>query len=199
MSPEKLSTEIRQEQIAQAALNLIASEGMRGLNMAEIARQINIVPSAIYRHYRSKEQILDAIVTMIGKRLLGNVKAVCDETSDSLERLHRLLVRHIRLLRENEAIPHVVFSQEVYSGDSKRKSQLYRIISNYLGKIRDIISLGQEEGSIRAELDPDVVSVMFLGLIQPAAIIWHVSEGGFDVTRQADQGWEIFKFSIERR
>jgi len=41
------------------------------------------------------------------------------------------------------------------------------------------------------------LSVMFLGLVQPAAILWHVSDGGFDVTRQADRAWRVFREVIQ--
>jgi AcrR family transcriptional regulator len=52
MSPraQKVKTEIRQEQIAGAALELIAMRGLDELNIGALARQVGVVPSAIYRH-----------------------------------------------------------------------------------------------------------------------------------------------------
>jgi len=40
---EKLNTEVRQEQIIQAAMNLIASGGLKGLSMAALANRIGLV------------------------------------------------------------------------------------------------------------------------------------------------------------
>ncbi len=54
MAREKLDTEIRQEQIAQAALSLIASRGIKGLSVAAVARRVGLVPSGIYRHFKGK-------------------------------------------------------------------------------------------------------------------------------------------------
>ncbi len=47
----KLGTEIRKQQIAQAALSLVASHGLKGLNIAGIAGQVGLAPSAVYRHH----------------------------------------------------------------------------------------------------------------------------------------------------
>jgi hypothetical protein len=38
---------------------------------------------------------------------------------------------------------------------------------------------------------------MFLGLIQPAAILWNLSDGEFDVTKHAEKGWQLFQETIE--
>lgn len=113
--------------------------------------------------------------------------------------MRRLLMHHIQLIRENEAVPRVVFSEEVGFGDPAKKSRLYGIIGRYLQEVEEILRRGQKEGAIRAELDPATVAVMFLGLIQPAAILWHVSSGRFDVTRQASKAWEIFREAIRTR
>ncbi len=44
---EKINTEIRQEQIARAALVLIARRGLNHLNIAALAREVGVVPWAI--------------------------------------------------------------------------------------------------------------------------------------------------------
>jgi len=196
MTSEKLTTEIRQAQIAQAALDTVARHGMKGLSVARVAHQIGLVPSAIYRHYKGKDQILDAVLHLIQERLLSNVDTICDMTSDPLERLSQLVQRHVLLIRENEAIPQVIFSEELYSKDKKTKNKIYKVIKNYLNKVADIIREGQASSNIRTDSDPETLSVMFLGLIQPAAILWHVSEGKFDVTKHLEKSWQIFKHAI---
>jgi AcrR family transcriptional regulator len=197
MSIDKLDTQVRQEQITQAALNLISTNGLKGLSVAGVAKRIGLVPSAIYRHFNSKDQIIDATVDLIFNRLLGNVADACREVSDPFERLKLLLVRHIGLILENHAIPRIIFSEEVYSGNSDRKTKLNREIGAYLKRISEIIQQGQREKRIRNDVDPMTVAVMFLGIIQPAAILWHISDETFDVSKHAEKVWKIFKESLE--
>ena len=88
MRATKTKTEIRQEQIAAAALELMGREGTKALNIARLARRVGVAPSAIYRHYSSKDAVLDAVLDLVSQRLEDNVKAVRHETPDPLERLH---------------------------------------------------------------------------------------------------------------
>ena len=196
MSLDKLNTEIRQEQIAQAALSLLNNHGIKKLSIASVARRVGLVPSGIYRHFPSKEQIIDAAVDLIFSRLVNNVTEVCNETQDPLERLRKLLVRHVEMIRENHAIPRIIFSEEVYGGSPQRKARIYQGITMYLKKIAEIIKEGQLKKYIRKDLDADSVSVMFLGMIQPAAILWHISDEQFDINRHAEKAWILFKESL---
>jgi AcrR family transcriptional regulator len=198
MSFEKLNTRVRRQQIAQEALKLVDSHGLKGLSMAGVARRSGLVPSGIYRHFKSKDEVLDGVLTLIHDRLFGNVNAVCEETQDPMERLRRLLVRHVQLIRENRAIPRVLFSEDVYGGHPQRKERVYGMISGYLNRVQEIVRQGQREGRIRKDLDPATVSLMFLGMIQSAAILWHLSDGRFDVTRHAKRAWKIVSDFIEK-
>ena len=76
-----MNTEVRREQIIEAAMNLIASRGLKGLNVAGIANRIGLVPSAIYRHFKSKDDVLDMILDFIQEKLLTNIRITCKETS----------------------------------------------------------------------------------------------------------------------
>lgn len=192
MSTEKLDTEVRQDQIAQAALSLVASHGLKGLSMARLACRVGLVPSAIYRHFKDKDEVLDAAIGYIQKGLLDNVAVVCNETSDSLDRLRRLLMLHIKLIRENQGIPRIIFSEDVYNGHPERKTRVYEIVKGYLDRVGKIVRQGQQEGQIRPDVEPSTVSLLFLGMIQPAAILWHMSDGGFDITKHTEKAWKIF-------
>lgn len=197
MSAMKLDTEIRQEQITQAALSLIASDGLKGLSVARIALRVGIVPSAIYRHFKSKDEVIDGVLDFIQDRLLGNVDAVCVETRDPLERLRLLLMRHVKLIRENQAIPRIIFSEDVYGGHPDRRAKVYRIIWDYLNQVGELIGQGQKEGRMRSDINTETAALMFLGIIQPAAILWHMSNGSFDITKHTEKAWEIFIKVIE--
>lgn len=196
MGIAKVDTKTRRRQISEVALALVANEGMRALSVARIARHVGIVPSAIYRHFDGKEAVLDEVIELIGDKLTENVQAVKGESKDAVEQLRRLLMRHTQLVRENRGIPRIVFSEDVCRGNSTRKARIYAILDRYLARVAEIVGEGQKAGGIRQDVEPSTVAVVFLGLIQPAAILWHLSEGEFDVTKQARQAWAIIKEAI---
>jgi len=196
MRATKTNTAIRQDQIARSALALISRNGFHRLSMAGVARTVGVVPSGIYRHYRNKDEVLEAVLELISRRLLGNVAAAKAETSDALERLERVLMAHVKLIRSDVPIPRVVFSEVVFTGHPRHQKGVHRMFQEYLGQVADIIREGQRAGRLRVGLAPDTLSVMFLGLVQPAAILSLMSGGEFDVAGHAERAWQIFSEMI---
>ena len=188
-----MNTEVRREQIIEAAMNLIASRGLKGLNVAGIADRIGLVPSAIYRHFKSKDDVLDMILDFIQEKLLTNIRITCKETSEPMDRLQRILKRHVETLRENQAIPRVLFTEDVFTGNPKRRNRVYEIINGYLDGLDEIIRDGQRKGQIRSDIDSKTVALMLLGMIQPGAILWFLSDGKFDISKQSEKNWNVFR------
>ena len=50
------------ERILETALELFAQSGYLGTSMSDIAKQLGITKAALYKHYASKQEILDRIV-----------------------------------------------------------------------------------------------------------------------------------------
>jgi AcrR family transcriptional regulator len=196
MADAKLDTQVRREQIAEAALGLVASQGVRRLSIAAVARRVGLVPSGIYRHFKSKDEVLDAVLDLLGQRLMANARAACQETSDPLKQLAGLFRRHVRFIREGRAFPRIIFSDDVFSGHPERRAKVQQIMGDYLGAIQEIVRSGQRQGGIRPGLVPETVSLMFIGMIVPAGILWHLTEGGFNVTQHAGRAWKMFHAAI---
>lgn len=199
MAIEKLNTGLRQEQIARAVLGLIATRGSKGLSVAAVARRVGLVPSALYRHFENKDQMLNAAISLFQTQVLTNLQEVERETPRCLERLHRLLVRQVRLIRENQvvAMPRIVFSDNLYGRNPQKRSQVYKILEGFIERLSDMILEGKERGEIYAGTDPTSAARIFLAIFQSAGILWFLSDGEFDVTKHAERAWRIFKRSVE--
>jgi AcrR family transcriptional regulator len=196
MADAKLDTEVRREQIAEAALGLVASQGLRALSMAALARRVGLVPSGIYRHFKNKDEILAAVFDRVEERLLSNVAAARQEHADPLECLKSVLMRHIRFIREGRAIPRIVFSDDVHAGNPRHRERVVQVMNRYLAQVSEVIRLGQSAGQIRPDLDVQTIGLMLFGIVVPAGILWHLTDGGFDVTRHAQRAWQMFRSAI---
>jgi AcrR family transcriptional regulator len=196
MRAKKTNTEVRRTQIAEAALRLVDRHGFQGLTYTRLADAVGVVPSGLYRHYPDKDCILEAVLALIQQRLEANVAQVQRDAGTALQRLKTLLDLHVRLVLQESFIPRVVFSEEVLAGNS-HSLQMYRIVRKYLAAVEEIIGQGQSEGLIRPNIDAKAASHLFLGVIQPAVLLWTMSKGKFDIAAQTQACWSLFIQSIE--
>ncbi len=196
MAVEKMRKAARRDQIAEAALEVISRHGTAQLNVGAVARRIGIVPSAVYRHFGSKDEILSAAIARMGVRLLENVGRAMRE-GGARAQLHKLLRLHVETIRDGYAGPRIIFAEGFDGGGVSHRMEMYHIIRRYLDRVAGIVRDGQRLGDLRADLDPGSTAVHFMGLVQPAAMLWYLSAGKFDVARAAERCFARFIEAIE--
>jgi AcrR family transcriptional regulator len=197
MRAVKTNTEVRRAQIARAALARIAQLGFHRLSVAAVAKEVGVAPSGIYRHFPGKDALLDAVLELIAQRLRRHVATARRQSRTALARLRTLLLSHARTVQRDVPIPRVVFAEEIFTGHKRRRQRVRQIFEPYLGQIAAMIVEGQRAGEIRRDLAAETLAVMFLGLAQPPAILWLISEGAFDFTKQVQNAWRIFRRMIQ--
>jgi len=196
MAKQRFETAIRHEQIAEAALDIVRSNGVKGLSVAAVAQKVGIVPSAVYRHFKNKSEIVNAVLKLIQTRLNQNYRDVIQRNLEPVEKLNIVLKRHVELIASNNAIPRIIFSEEVIGGMPEKQQQLYGIIQDVIQHVASIVEEGQKKGSIRKDIPAENIAVSFLGMIQPAAIIWNMSNGEFDLVQHSKNAWKLFLDAI---
>jgi len=60
---------LSQERILAAAGAVVAEEGQAGLSMRRLAERLDVWPMAVYRYFRDKDELLDALAADAAKRV----------------------------------------------------------------------------------------------------------------------------------
>lgn len=70
MATERLDTDTRKEQIKEAVLEIISTEGIGKLSIRNLASKIGVTEGALFRHFSSKREIILSILDDVKKELL---------------------------------------------------------------------------------------------------------------------------------
>ncbi len=195
---EKMSTEARREQIARAAVDLLAERGSEGFNIAELAESVGLVPSAIYRHFEGREDVLDAALDVFRDRVYGLIEAARNEAGDPLAALELLLTRHARLIKRGGAVPYMTAAMSGPDGQAARRAKMERVFKGYIARVEALVIDGQESGQIRSDIDSTTAALLFAGMIQPAALLRHAEGEQFDIAAHVARVWELFRRAVAR-
>jgi AcrR family transcriptional regulator len=199
MRAKHLDSDTRREQIAEAALTLIAGQGMASVTVERVARLTGLTPSGLYRHFKNKAEILDAVLNLVHDRFLDSIQAAREGTPTPLDALHRLLLRHVRMIMAQHGIPRILFSDEINFKYPEKKATLRDIMTDFLAGITALMAKGQKEGTIRSDIPAKDMAVMFIGIFQPPALLYFLSDGSFDLLAQVDTSWRLFAETISTR
>ncbi|MBU1247321.1 MAG: TetR/AcrR family transcriptional regulator [Proteobacteria bacterium] len=189
-----MSGDDRREQISLAALTL-AEDGLRGVTIAAVAEAVGLVPSAIYRHFAGRNEMLQGAFDLLrGKTRQNLLRSIADP--DPLSGLEGFLRRHLAIILEHRATPRILFSEDIASKDSPFREMLVQTQNAMIQGVMGMMERGQEQGGIRADLPAADLAVLFLGQMLLPAHMYFIRLGDFDLEGQVTRNWECFRVMI---
>ena len=147
------STSERQHQIIEATQSLITSKGMEFVTIDAIAEKVGLTEGAIYKHFRSKREILTLLIDSIEQNLmetLVNSKQVGDS---SLDHLGRILGAHLNDVEDRRAVSFIIISEAIAFDGIFMSDRVSLMLNNYLDFIKNVVDEGIKDRSIRPDVD----------------------------------------------
>jgi TetR/AcrR family fatty acid metabolism transcriptional regulator len=196
MTRKRLSGNERRDQIADAVLTLAAEEGLDSLSVAHVAHRVGVAPSALYRHFPNKDAMIDATLERLFRRVAENVARAREESEDPLAALETLLMNHVDVVREHRGLPHLLFSGELARKPARRAGYL-QMMEGFRKTARLLLERARRGGQVRKDLDLETGVIVFVGLFLPAAILWNMSRGRFNITAQVRRNWRLYLDAVQ--
>lgn len=185
------NTEVRQQQITEAALRIIGEKGVNGATTAEIAKAVGISEGNIYRHFKNKEEIIKSVIDKIG----NDLRSILDGAKDingPLEKLEGIFKRHIAYVKSSEGIPRTIFSEEVMVLQGELRKRVRSNLMFYYKGVRETVMHGQELGEINKRLNAKVITSMFIGTLNFTVIRWVLSDFSLNLKNEGEILWGTF-------
>ena len=190
---KRLSTVIRREQIAEAALALVAEQGVAALTARNVAKAVGVTAPALYRHFPGgKADILASILDLLDSVKNEGIRRALEETGPAMERLRRCSDLHISGGEGYRALPTLVLSDSIWIDEPQCKARLVDSHQRQQAQIAAIIRQGQDRGEIRQDIDASEIFVQFLGQFLTIAILYSRRGDMIDPKVQAEANWKMF-------
>jgi len=192
MRAAKVVTEIRQEQIAKMALDLVAVHGIKGLTTERIAAAVGVVPSALYKHFKGKKQIFKAIVRLIIQQSEHISREIDNGGEDFLQRLYHVYMAEITRAISSPGIPFIVFSDEMLNSDSEIKSLFCKAHENRFAAIIKLYQAAQDAGQIRNDMSAEALTIHQFGMVAQIGFLMLHQRGEEQILKHAEISWKVF-------
>lgn len=152
-------TLLRQE-ILDAARELLVRDGYENLSMRRVAERIDYSPTAIYLHFKDKQELVFSLCQETFARLVRELETLPDEISDPIAQLRAGMERYIDfgLKHPDHYLPTFVLPPPGLG--ERRRRAMHDGDSNgmrALQFLRDCIARGVKARKLR-KMDPDLAA-----------------------------------------
>ena len=199
MVQRRKSTAIRKQQIIDAARKLIIRKGSEHLTVRAMAREVGLTEAAIYRHFKSKREILSFLMNHIMDTMLHDVERTTAENSPNLETIDQVLKHHMSEIEQRKGMSFQIIAEIISLGDKKLNKDVYEKLNLYVDRLKHLLSEGARGGHIRDDIDFGASALLLFGMIQGLANIWALSGYSFDLSAKYESLWAVYRKAVEPR
>ena len=193
----RLDHQTRQQQIINAARDLIASGGIDALTVRGIASLVGVTEAAIYRHVASKEEVLLLLIQEVEQSLFQAISDATRSDRHALEQLEHMLELHVSYVELRQGISFVVIAEAAQFEEPRVRAAGRRLVEKYLALVSEIICQGVERDEIARTVSPGAAAMIFFGMIQAAVTRWLFDPSSHPLSENAASLWQLFRAALE--
>jgi len=190
-----------QEKILAASLALFADKGYHGTRTSEIARDSGVAEATIFKYFRSKKNLLSAVLEKIIADILPEIafSTVVDweRIQDPLKGrpyLKEVLLEKISQVRQNFSAFRVIVTELQYHEDLKQ-IYLKQLMPNVIRMLEGFYEQGLAAGAFRP-VDGHIAARCFVGSLVLMIVEDRVLKRDIDFSRDLDTILDIFQRGI---
>ena len=152
--------------LLDAAVRLFAEQGVAGTTVAEIARRAGVTSAMVHYYFKTKDQLLDAVVA---EKLVGEFIAFVAGELDRGQPEPLALVEHLvwRIVEASDAWPWLppLWVREVISqGGALREKLIQRVDLGKPERFKAGIAAAQKAGRVNPEINPQLTFMSIMAL-----------------------------------
>ena len=150
----------------EAVIALAAEQNPGEITTAAIARHMGLTQGALFRHFPSKDAILQAVMEWVAERLLARVDKAAQAAVSPLAALEAIFMTHIDFIAQHPGVPRMLFGELQRAADTSAKMMARTMLDRYGKRLSALIEQGKAQGELAAEVNTAAAATLFIGAIQ---------------------------------
>ena len=164
--PKHLPADERRAATVEAVVALAAEQNPSEITTTAIAKHMGVTQGALFKHFPTKDAILQAAMEFVADRLLSRLDKAARSASSPLAAIEAIFMAHVDFVAENPGVPRMLFGELQSAELTAPKRMAQTLIRRYGERLHHLIKEGKAAGELSATLDTDAAATLFVGTIQ---------------------------------
>ncbi|MGX1900450.1 TetR family transcriptional regulator [Thermolongibacillus altinsuensis] len=160
----------KKQQIIEAATKSFSLFGYKATTMDQVAKVANVGKGTIYTFFKSKEELLDEIVSSLIVEMKEAAEEVVDPHLSFFENAHRALYRFLEFRKKHQLLIKLL-QEEKEIGTPAVQEVMKRLESTILAYIKQKIEAAIEKGEIK-NCNPEITAFLMFKMYIALVFEW---------------------------
>lgn len=177
----------RQLEIIEASGRLLANKGISGLTVKTLAAEMGFVESALYRHFKSKDDILVLMLEYLYQNIQQRFEPILTQEVDAKAKLIAIFDSQFRYFKENQHFVIVILSDGLIDESEGIRNQIIKMFLYKIQVINELVNQCLSNGKMNPILTQESLIHFLMGGFRLTMFKWKALKFSFDLVKEGNQ------------
>lgn len=171
----------RQLEIIEAAGEILTESGIAGLTTKNLAAKMGFAESALYRHFKGKEEIILTMLRYLSTDMDSRLTNSTKDIESPEEKLKAAFNNQFEFFKKNPHFLVAIFSDGLLEESKSINEAILQIMGTKRRHLLQIIQQGQKQKQFTDALSADELVHIIMGSFRLHMLQWRLSGFTFDL------------------
>lgn len=182
----------------ETVIALAAEQNPSEITTASIAKRMGLTQGAIFRHFPTKDAVLEAVMVWVAEQLLSRQEKVLLDGLSPLAALEAIFMAHIDFVVEHPGVPRILFGELQRGESTAAKRMAQSLLHRYAERVQSLLEEGKGRGEVDPSLESEAGAILFIGTVQGLVMQALLAGDVGRIVRFAPRAFAIFRRGIGR-
>lgn len=177
----------RQLEIIEVSGKILIEKGIKGLTTKTVASEMNFSESAIYRHFKSKEEILIALLSLLKQNMNKRLTSEIKPQNTSAENFKAVFTSQFNYFKKNPHFVVAVLSDGLLDESEEIRTIILQLMQNKMQLLAQILEQGKQTNEFATEISTEDLLPIILGSFRFQMLKWKLSNFQYDITTEGNK------------
>ncbi len=165
----------RKQQILEALAKMLEAPKREKITTAALAAKLEVSEAALYRHFASKAQMFEGLISFIEETIFGLINKITTEETDGLRQVQRIITMLLAFGEKNPGMTRVLIGDALVNEDEKLQLRINQLTDRIEMTLKQILKIVATESS--SKIMPEAQANLIVSYVVGR---WHQSaKSGF--------------------
>jgi TetR/AcrR family transcriptional regulator len=184
----------RKQQILETLAQMLEHQQGQHITTASLAKAVGFSEAALYRHFRGKAQMFEALIEFIEESLFTRINKILAEEGDTERRMYNITALILGFAHKNPGITRLMQGDVLVGETRALRDRIEQLFNRLLSQFKQVLREGHAKQPLAA--DPVDAGRLLLALIE--GLISDYVRSGFERSpvEGLDELWGLYRRAV---
>jgi TetR/AcrR family transcriptional regulator len=137
----------RKQQILETLAKMLETPTQEKITTASLAAKLDVSEAALYRHFASKAQMFEGLISFIEQSLFSLINKITTEETDGMTQVRRIVTIMLLFAEKNPGMTRVLIGDALVNEDNRLQLRINQMLDRLESTIKQSLRIAQTQTS----------------------------------------------------